>query len=52
MARLPTLYLLDRGGTIRKVHVGETHEGSPEAAAFERVLIEILGEQPVAGRGR
>ena len=36
----PTLYLVDRAGVLRGRHVGETHEGSSEALAFERLLAE------------
>jgi hypothetical protein len=42
----PTFYLIDRRGIIRHVHVGETHEGTREALAFERVLAGLLKEAP------
>lgn len=41
----PTTYLIDRQGSIRHVHRGEMHEGSPEALAFESVLTALLTER-------
>ena len=41
----PATYLIDREGSIRHVHRGETHEGSPEARAFESVLSALLKER-------
>ncbi len=38
----PTLYLVDRGGRIRAVHVGETHAGTPAARDFERKIEAVL----------
>ena len=40
----PTIYLVDRRGRLRHIHSGETHEGSPEALAFERMLAVLLSE--------
>jgi redoxin len=40
----PTVYLVDRKGRIRYVHVGETHGGSEEAVEVERVLAGLLKE--------
>lgn len=40
----PTIYLIDRKGRIRYVHVGETHTGSAEALEFEHVLADLLKE--------
>jgi alkyl hydroperoxide reductase subunit AhpC len=40
----PTIYLIDRKGTIRHVHAGETHEGRPDAVEFERILVSLLAE--------
>ena len=48
----PTLYLLDRTGKVRDVHVGETHAGSDEAAAFEKRLTTLLDEPAPAAGGR
>jgi hypothetical protein len=40
----PTLYLVDRKGRIRYVHVGETHVGSEEALEVEHLLAGLLKE--------
>ena len=40
----PAVYLVDRKGRIRHVHVGETHAGSAEALEVERLLIGLLKE--------
>lgn len=48
----PTLYLLDRTGKIRSVHVGEVHEGDREARDFERALEAVLAERAPAAAGR
>ncbi len=40
----PALYLVDRKGTIRHLKIGEVHEGSREAKAFESVLKGLLSE--------
>jgi alkyl hydroperoxide reductase subunit AhpC len=40
----PALYLVDRAGRIRFVHVGETHMGTAEALAFEEILKGLLAE--------
>jgi hypothetical protein len=40
----PTVYLVDRKGRIRYVHVGETHPGSEEALEVERLLAGLLEE--------
>lgn len=40
----PTIYLIDRQGRIRHVHVGETHSGSAQALDFEHVLADLLKE--------
>ena len=45
----PTVYLADREGRIRYVHIGETHSGSPEAQKVEG-LIESLLEESVEDR--
>ena len=42
----PATYLIDREGSIRHVHSGETHEGSGEAIEFERILSALLKESP------
>ena len=40
----PTVYLVDRKGRIRYVHVGETHVGSEEARDVEGRLSALLKE--------
>ena len=45
----PTTYLIDREGIIRHAHIGETHEGSREAIAFERILSALLKAAPSSG---
>ena len=42
----PTTYLIDREGIIRHARIGETHEGSREAIAFERILSGLLKAAP------
>ncbi len=46
----PAYYLVDRGGTVRAVFVGETHAGDPQArrieAAIERLLTEPSEPKP------
>jgi len=41
----PATYLIDRKGSIRVIYRGETHEGSPEARAFESELSALLKER-------
>ena len=43
----PTIYLIDRRGSIRLVHVGEIHEGTAEALEIERLLARLIGEHGV-----
>jgi len=43
----PTVYLVDRQGRIRHVHVGETRSGTERASEVERILEGLLDE---AGR--
>jgi thiol-disulfide isomerase/thioredoxin len=38
----PAYYLVDTGGTIRAVFVGETHAGDPRALAIEQQIEELL----------
>lgn len=40
----PTVYLVDRKGRIRYVHVGETHVESEEAREVEHELVGLLKE--------
>ena len=40
----PTIYLIDRRGSIRHVHVGEMHEATPDALELERLLAGLLAE--------
>jgi peroxiredoxin len=40
----PTLYVIDRRGALRKVHVGEIHAGSSEARGLEGLLETLLKE--------
>lgn len=40
----PTVYLVDRKGRVRDVHVGETHVGSEEARDVEGQLSRLLKE--------
>ncbi len=40
----PAVYLVDRKGRIRHVHVGETHSGSAYAAEVERIIEGLLEE--------
>lgn len=40
----PAYYLVDRRGSIRHVHVGETHEGDARAVEIERQIRALLAE--------
>ncbi len=40
----PAVYIADREGIIRLVHIGETHVGSRDARAVEALIEELLGE--------
>ncbi len=40
----PAVYLADRRGEIRLVHIGETHSGSSDARRVESVIEELLAE--------
>ena len=40
----PAVYLVDREGRVRDLHVGETHSGTESAAAIEKVIEGLLGE--------
>ena len=42
----PAFYLVDRNGTIRAVHIGETHAGTDRSAAFEAKIETLLAEAP------
>ncbi len=41
----PTFYLVDRKGTIRFVHLGETHAGDSGATAVQRMVETLLAEK-------
>ena len=41
----PTLYLIDRKGGIRLVHVGETREGSGHALRVEEAIEALLASE-------
>lgn len=41
----PAYYLVDRRGTIRHLHVGETHEGDPRARRIEEQIRVLLAEE-------
>jgi hypothetical protein len=41
----PTLYLIDRKGGIRLVHVGETREGSGPALRVEEAIEALLASE-------
>jgi hypothetical protein len=41
----PTIYLVDRKGLIRHVHVGETHQGTAQALEVEQILVGLLRER-------
>ena len=41
----PTLYLIDRKGGIRLVHVGETREGSGPARRVEEAIEALLASE-------
>ena len=38
----PTLYIIDRRGAIRRVHVGEIHATSSDARGLEQLLETLL----------
>lgn len=38
----PTFYLVDKGGVIRGVYIGETHAGGSQAEAMESQIAELL----------
>lgn len=40
----PAFYLVDKQGTIRHLHVGETHEGDARAIRIEQQVRELLDE--------
>jgi thiol-disulfide isomerase/thioredoxin len=40
----PAFYLVDKNGTIRHLHVGETHEGDARALRIEQQIGELLDE--------
>ncbi|MCB1773686.1 MAG: redoxin family protein [Gammaproteobacteria bacterium] len=40
----PAFYLVDRSGTIRHLHVGETHEGDARAIRIEQQIRALLDE--------
>ena len=40
----PTVYLVDRKGLVRHVHIGETHSGDGGAAEVERIIESLLEE--------
>lgn len=40
----PTIYLVDRKGFIRHIHVGETHSGTKQAARIETIIEALLAE--------
>jgi hypothetical protein len=40
----PTVYLVDKQGRIRGVHIGETHPGSPGARSVEQKIEALLRE--------
>ena len=42
----PTVYLVDRGGKIHDLQIGEVHEGDGAAARLEREIETLLAEVP------
>jgi thiol-disulfide isomerase/thioredoxin len=46
----PTYYLVDHTGHIRHRHVGETHEGDPQALRIENQIRDLLEEQATDAR--
>jgi len=46
----PAFYLVDRGGAVRAVFVGETHAGDDNARAMENAVERLLSE-PAPGPG-
>lgn len=40
----PAVYLVDRQGTVRNVHIGEIHRGTDDARQIQLQIEDLLGE--------
>ena len=48
----PTIYLIDKAGTIRRVQIGEVHAGDDAAIALEQEIARLLAEPAPAPTAR